>query len=756
MVSIVIPVFNGSNFLREAIESALAQTYDNFEVIVVNDGSEDNTEEIAKSYGDRIRYFSKRNGGVATALNVGIENMKGDYFSWLSHDDVYLPNKIEKQIASVLRIDTGKLAVSVCNTMQIDKKGRHIRDMIINPRASRSMNCFLAFDTDTGINGCALLIPSRLFQLCGNFNSDLKVTQDYDMWFRMDSEAQFVFITDILVRQRIHDEQGSIKLYSDIVIETCDKLHYDFISKLNIQDILHYCNDDFSHLMASFNKYKSASYYKTASGIFKVLVDIYIHVRDTESAVQLIHKEILGGSIKQAYELLESINSSKSKPRIVVFHRAWVTGGIERVFTTVINQLHKDYCFIIFTCSHDYESEKFQLPDNIRIVTINDYSNIAFKVLLLSILYKADIFIGNTNYDMDFLPVYVYFRGTEIRTIACNHMYFFISRFATWMYELQTKRLEYLKYANVAAWLTNFSANAYSCFAQNAAVMPNPNTYETIEITKKAKSNHVILSVARFDDSFKRIDRLLKVFKIILKLVPDAKLIVVGRYDPELRLPDTDSPSVADLIKELSFRNDEVVFTGEVVNVSEYYSQASLFLLTSSCEGFGLVISEAAQHGVPSIIFDIPGHDDLIIDGFNGYIIPQDDLQSMADRAVNLLTDYEHLQKLGANAVNYSQKFNQSTICKRWDRLLKVLLSTNCQESINKILLDEFIDQPANWMNFAQVLSSEYNNTLNHYYQAYERLQTGKYYRIYAFINKSIIRYTRYILRHLKRLLKKA
>ena len=87
-VSIIIPVFNGANYLREAIDSALKQTYENIEVLVINDGSDDNgkTEAIARSYGDKLRYFHKENGGVASALNLGIKEMAGEYFSWLSHD----------------------------------------------------------------------------------------------------------------------------------------------------------------------------------------------------------------------------------------------------------------------------------------------------------------------------------------------------------------------------------------------------------------------------------------------------------------------------------------------------------------------------------------------------------------------------------------------------------------------------------------------------------------------------------------------
>jgi glycosyltransferase involved in cell wall biosynthesis len=103
LVSIVIPVYNGANYLREAIDSALMQTYGNIEIIVVNDGSTDGgqTEAIARSYGSEIHYLHKENGGVASALNLGIQHMQGQFFSWLSHDDVYYPQKIESQVRSL-------------------------------------------------------------------------------------------------------------------------------------------------------------------------------------------------------------------------------------------------------------------------------------------------------------------------------------------------------------------------------------------------------------------------------------------------------------------------------------------------------------------------------------------------------------------------------------------------------------------------------------------------------------------------------
>src|SRR4029077_15584065 len=101
MVSVVVPVYNGANYLGAAIESVLRQTYSNIEIVAVNDGSNDNgaTERVALSYGKRVRYFFKSNGGVASALNRAISEARGEYISWLSHDDLYTSDKIERQIS---------------------------------------------------------------------------------------------------------------------------------------------------------------------------------------------------------------------------------------------------------------------------------------------------------------------------------------------------------------------------------------------------------------------------------------------------------------------------------------------------------------------------------------------------------------------------------------------------------------------------------------------------------------------------------
>jgi glycosyltransferase involved in cell wall biosynthesis len=211
-VSIVIPVYNGSNYVREAIDSALAQTYKNIEIIVVNDGSTDNTEEIVKSYGNKLRYFKKKNGGVSTALNLGIEKSKGEYISWLSHDDVYYPNKIEKQVNELTKLNKNKRDKTILysNWVLIDKNSRIFDKFRIEKKYDiKKLNYPLYPVLNCITHGCVLLIPKRCFDEVGLFDPKLKTTQDYDLWFKMFPKYDLKFMPNFFVKFRYHEQQGS-------------------------------------------------------------------------------------------------------------------------------------------------------------------------------------------------------------------------------------------------------------------------------------------------------------------------------------------------------------------------------------------------------------------------------------------------------------------------------------------------------------------------------------------------------------------
>lgn len=223
-ISIVIPAYNASNYLAEAIDSALAQTYPNIEIIVVNDGSKDDgaTEQVALSYGDKIRYFSKENGGSSSALNVGIANMTGEWFSWLSHDDLYVPEKLEKQIAYIesLMIDDSALSKHIFFSASelIDAQGKTIRACRMNQarRLAATVDSFphngylIAEPTVYSFHGCSCLVHKDAFADVGCFDEGLRLLNDVDVWFRLYAANYKVhYIPEPLVKGRVHSKQVS-------------------------------------------------------------------------------------------------------------------------------------------------------------------------------------------------------------------------------------------------------------------------------------------------------------------------------------------------------------------------------------------------------------------------------------------------------------------------------------------------------------------------------------------------------------------
>lgn len=207
LVTIIIPVYNGANYITDAIESALAQTYKKIEILVVNDGSNDDgaTERMILSYGDKVRYIKKKNGGVSSALNIGIQNMRGEYMSWLSHDDMYLPEKVEKQVKKI----TGKDDIILCSGSLMDAEKNPIAYRIKRLRGNYSgAELYREFLKGYILNGLGFLIPKRAFEECGIFDESMRYLQDLDLWMRMMlTDFNFICMPEQLVISRVHGKQ---------------------------------------------------------------------------------------------------------------------------------------------------------------------------------------------------------------------------------------------------------------------------------------------------------------------------------------------------------------------------------------------------------------------------------------------------------------------------------------------------------------------------------------------------------------------
>ena len=207
LVSIVIPVYNGSDYVGEAIESALAQTYPSIEVVVVNDGSKDDgaTARACQAFGDRIRYFEKPNGGVASALNLAIREARGQYIAWLSHDDVFTPTKTESQmrLSSDADIVYSRFTRVNENGSELPPEDQVAQDLFHMPLEYQILAGY-------SLNGCTMLIDRKVFSSIGWFDETLRSTQDYDYWFRCITRGiRFSFADESVLFSRIHENQGT-------------------------------------------------------------------------------------------------------------------------------------------------------------------------------------------------------------------------------------------------------------------------------------------------------------------------------------------------------------------------------------------------------------------------------------------------------------------------------------------------------------------------------------------------------------------
>lgn len=203
LVSVIIPTYNGARFIKETIQSALDQTYPNSEIIVIDDGSTDNTPDIVKSIHDqRIIFIRQENAGVASARNHAIRISKGDYIAFLDHDDLWLPVKLEKQIPLFERDATAGLVI--CDTIFFNENGDVKR--LYAKKKPPVGNVFRALLTNYFISlETAILRRSALDSLDEWFDERLSMIEEVELFARVAYTWNVAYFDEPLAKWRMHD-----------------------------------------------------------------------------------------------------------------------------------------------------------------------------------------------------------------------------------------------------------------------------------------------------------------------------------------------------------------------------------------------------------------------------------------------------------------------------------------------------------------------------------------------------------------------
>jgi len=220
-ISVVVPTYNRSSFLKESIGSVVSQTFSDFELIVVDDGSTDDTPVLLLSYGKKIKVIKKANKGPGAARNRGIRAAKGQWIAFLDSDDVWKPDKLEKQVQFI----KDNPDIRICQTEEIwIRNGKRV-----NPRKKHEMHSGWIYEQCLPlciVSPSSVMIHREVFEKVGLFDETLLACEDYDLWLRIAPHYPIC-----LVREKLIVKQGGHADQQSHVIPALDRLRIAAIVK---------------------------------------------------------------------------------------------------------------------------------------------------------------------------------------------------------------------------------------------------------------------------------------------------------------------------------------------------------------------------------------------------------------------------------------------------------------------------------------------------------------------------------------------
>ena len=206
LISVIIPTFNRAKLIKDAINSVIGQTYQNFELLIIDDGSTDNTSEVVNSIGDtRIKYIYQENTGVSRARNNGIENASGEYIAFLDSDDLWHPEKLEKQ---ALVLDQNPDVDIVTNSSQYQTFLNDIIGIKYNRAKNQKevISLMLLYQDMVYTGTPVLCVRKSIFEKSGMFDEEMRFCEDWDLFFRMALVGKVYNIPEILTYVRSHTD----------------------------------------------------------------------------------------------------------------------------------------------------------------------------------------------------------------------------------------------------------------------------------------------------------------------------------------------------------------------------------------------------------------------------------------------------------------------------------------------------------------------------------------------------------------------
>ncbi len=736
-ISIVIPTYNVDSYVRQCLDSIISQSLNDYEVIMVDDGSTDKSAEILKEFAtrdQRFKYIFQENSGPGVARNNGIKNSIGKYIVFMDPDDWYPSNTTLETL--FLKIESSNCFVAGGSLSFYDEKLQQIvpnklidacfsKDEIIDFKDYQYYYFYTRFIYNTQfLKKNNILFPKNkrfqdvifflnVMEACKKFRSFPDETYVYrgnnrpSSFFNkekvidwMDGIKESLEISKRNHWAKIHYKSIMILTY-DNFLEASDSLRKFFDSDYEKKYIEIIESSD-SHLL-SIVDYKIDKLFVTYGAFYKSYIWSILNYNehDKNHRMEYVSKVInhIGkmtfikvliynylcdkDELFRLSSFLDHSRIYKKVKTIGMFNEALNVGGVERCISLFIPLFKRmGYDVVLFTETKPNQ-DKFHIDSNVKRIILPGFN----KNQKTDWMNRVDILkdaIENNNIDLFYYHSYwkenIIF-DELICKIVCNipfilHHHNVFSAMLARNNDMFFNAIQLYSFSDLIISLSHVDQTYFRLNGIPSKYIPNPiGTYKKATYTKEHNS---ILWAGRFVPNHKQPIEALKILKEVKKQIPDIKLYMVGDG------PDDIKYDLAEFVKYNDLKNN-IEFTGFISDIDSYYKKCELMVLTSCIEGFPMVIAECKSYGLPIVAYDLP-YVEMIRDPDSGVIrVDQCDYCSAADTIVKILRNPDLQLKLREDCFRSLENYSDSTLVNHWIDVFNYIENKSNSEEYLKI-----------------------------------------------------------------------
>lgn len=633
-VSVIIPTYNCAKFICEAIDSVLTQTYRDFEIIVIDDGSNDNTADLLKKYGNNIiRYIYQKNEGLSAARNRGICESTGEYIAFLDSDDCWLPQKLAIQLNAAEEDRT--IGLVACYMQTIDENSILLPN--IKPQKIAGENFDDAFRYGSPAPS-TFVVQKKCILDIGLFDRCLCMFEDLDFYLRISQKFKIRVLSDILGKYRISSQnmtKNAYQVYQNRIVFNKKWLELAptrEIRQITITRIKKYANLLWRYYIKKINLFLGFYYLN----IF-ISYHFYPYSKPVIKPKNICFYELspgFGGSGNALFNLINHVNEKKFEPLLVIFNEGPQTEKIRKLGIKVIK----------------FKAKKTEPEDD---STILSYFRFGFNLLLDVIFVSSRLIFLIKGLKIDLVHINNNIRSGIPAIIAAK-----ISGVPCVCHIRQTRELVacekfFVKWIDKIILINQKAIDIYSVDIPReklAIVHDGLNLEEYIQ-TKPWKirkelnldNKSCVGIIGRLVEG-KGQDNFIRAARIVINQYPEVKFLIVGSDRSKEKYVERE---LKNLVNSLDLTTN-IIFTGWRDDIPEIISALDILVQASSSpEGFGLTCIEAMALSKPVVATNIPGPSDIVVDGETGFLIPPKNPEALANAILKLLNNQEVALRMG-------------------------------------------------------------------------------------------------------------